>query len=111
MLKAIEYGTALRYDLICRNGDEVYKSSANNLFSADKDVWLERIIDAEKNISEFYRSNANSTIVAHTKLTDGVYRTDYSNGNATIVNYNNNSVKIDDKLVEAKSFLLLQKGV
>lgn len=111
LLKAIEYGTALRYDLICRNNDEVYKSSANNLFSADKDVWLERIIDTEKNISEFYRSNANSTIVAHTKLIDGVYRTDYSNGNATIVNYNNNSVKIDDKLVEANSFLLLQKGV
>lgn len=109
-LKALEYGSAMRYDLICRNSDQIYKSSANGLFSSRTDVWLEKAIKTEKEISDFYRGNAGCTITAHTQTAQGVYRTDYSNGSASIVNYNDTAVEADGFTVAAESYLLLPGG-
>lgn len=110
LLKCLEYGSAIRYDLICRNTEEIFESSANDLISADKDVWLEKIIETEKEISDFYRSNAECSIAAHTKLADGVYRTDYSNGNSVVVNYNAVDFDINGSVVKANGYLFTREG-
>ncbi len=110
-LKALEYGSAMRYDLICRNGDEINKSSANGLFSSNADVWLEKIIQVEKEVSDFYRRNAGCTITGHSQTEEGIYRTDYSNGSKSIVNYNSFAVEVYGFTVEAESYLLIPGGV
>lgn len=110
-LKALEYGSAIRYDLICRNIDEIHKSSANGLFSSDADVWLEKAVETEKDISDFYRNNAGCTITAHTQVAEGIYRTDYSNGSSSFVNYTDSDVSADGFTVEAESYLLVPGGV
>ncbi len=105
VLKCIEYGSAVRYDLICRNKDNLYKTSENHLFASDANKRLADIIKLEKEISEFYRSNSESYIEAHYELKKDVYCTVYSNGNASIVNYGDEAVEINGNSIEAEGYI------
>ena len=105
ILKCIEYGSAVRYDLICRNEDILYKTSEKHLFASDVNKRLADIIKLEKEISDFYRSNSESCITAHYELQKDVYCTVYSNGNASIVNYGDKAVKINGHNIEAEGYI------
>jgi len=105
ILKCIEYGSAVRYDLICRNKDILYKTSENHLFASDANSRISDIIKLEKEISEFYRANADSTITAHYELLKDVFCTVYSNGNASVVNYSNKTVDIKGNNIEAGGYI------
>ncbi len=109
-LRSVEYGAAIRYDLICQNSDVVSKTSANNLFSGICDEWLDSAINNALDIKEFYDSNAKSTIVSHSQVLEGVYRTEYSNGNISLVNYNDYEVQFENSTVKACGFKLIMEG-
>lgn len=109
-LRSIEYGAALRYDLVCQNSDLLNKSSAVDLYSGNCDDWLDSAINNSNEISKFYISNDNCNIVAHEQVLEGVFRTEYSNGNVSIVNYNDYDVEFDSHMIKANNFKLIMKG-
>lgn len=109
LLKCIEYGSAVRYDLVCKNFDIIYETSEKHLFSSNADKKMSNIVNIQKDISDFYKANSNSNIVSHTKVLESVYCTEYSNGNKSIVNYSNNSVNIDGNEIKSGGYLLLIK--
>lgn len=105
VLKCIEYGSAVRFDLICRNKDILFKTSENHLFASDVNSRISDIIDLEKEISEFYKANSGSSITAHYELQQDVFCTVYSNGNASIVNYSSKEIKINGVGIKAGGYL------
>lgn len=109
ILKCIEYGSAVRYDLICRNVEEISKTSETHLFSSDANKRMSHIIKLEKEISEFYKANSDSNIVSHNQVMENVYCTEYSNGNKAIVNYSDALVNINGNDIESGNYLLLNK--
>lgn len=109
ILKSVEYGSALKYDLICRNSSKVYETSENHLFSSDASVWLDKALSTDGELSAFYRANAGESIIAHYEVDDNVFCTEYSNGNKSIVNYNAEQVVTDGITVEGNNYRLLIK--
>lgn len=105
VLKCIEYGSAVRFDLICRNKDILFKTSENHLFASDVNSRISDIIDLEKEISEFYKANSGSSITAHYELQEDVFCTVYSNGNASIVNYSSKEIEINGVGIKAGGYL------
>ena len=63
------------------------------------------IIKLEKEISEFYRANKESTITAHYELQKDVFCTVYSNGNASVVNYSKKAVNINGNNIKAGGYI------
>ncbi len=108
-LRAIEYGAALKYDLICKDSYDLSSSSAKNLYSSDNQYWLPKIIEKDQAISGFYRSVAGKKIVKHEALAKKVMKTTYENGSYSIVNYTDNTVKAGGKEIAAHSFELFSE--
>ena len=109
-LKCVEYGAAVRYDLICRGQDIVSETSEKQLFAADAVVLLPQITETEAQLRQFYTANAAATITAHRSVGEHVWRTEYSNGNASLVNYGDAAVTVDGVTVEAAGYRLILNG-
>lgn len=109
-LKCVEYGAAVRYDLICRGQDILHETSEKQLFAADAAVLLPQITESAAQLRQFYTANAAATITAHCAVGENVWRTEYSNGNASLVNYGDAAVTIDGVTVEAQSYQLIGNG-
>ena len=109
-LKCVEYGAAVRYDLICRGQDIVNETSEKQLFAADAVVLLPQITEPEAQLRQFYTANAAATITAHRSVGEHVWRTEYSNGNASLVNYGDAAVTVDGVTVEAAGYRLILNG-
>lgn len=111
VLKSIEYGSAIRYDLICQNRDLLYETSESRLFSSDIEDWMDTILDTDKAVRDFYYANKGSSIVSHKEVAANVFYTEYENGNASLVNYSGEDVQVNGVPVKSRSYTLLMKGV
>lgn len=110
ILQCIEYGAAVRFDLICRGEELLKHSSETQLFSSLASDNMTDLSVAGKRISAFYSENAASRIISHTKLADGVFRTEYENRNASIVNYSDKDYTAFGTIVAAGDYALLTGG-
>ena len=110
VLKCIEYGAAIRYDLICQNLELLPQTTETGLFSSDKSVYLPQAMATDAEISDFYLSNADSAMVSHQQVGESVFSTEYANGNKAIVNYGKEDVTVGGVTVKAKGFALLTRG-
>lgn len=110
VLKNIEFGSALGYELICRGEYEISESSANHLYSSSNEYWLPKAIENYKEISGFYKNIAGCNMVSHTEIAGGVVETKYSNGYSSIVNYNNSSANINGNVIEGYSYKFFKEG-
>ncbi len=109
-LKCVEYGAAVRYDLICRGQDILHETSEKQLFAADAAVLMPQVTETDAQLRQFYAANAEATITAHCAVGEDVWRTEYSNGNASLVNYGDAAVAIDGVTVEPQSYQLIWNG-
>ena len=110
LLKCVEYGAAVRYDLICRGQDIVHDTSEKQLFAADAATFMPQAVEAEQQLRQFYTANAAATITAHEAVSAAVWRTEYSNGNVSLVNYGDAPAVIDGMTVEAGAYRLIMNG-
>lgn len=109
-LKAIETGSILQYRLMFAQADAARYSRNSELYSATYEYWAPVI---EEQYTEWVSAMGNRVsleIVDHGKLCNGVYKTDYSDGSAVIVNYNDKQYVADDVAVDALSFCVLKGG-
>lgn len=110
LLKNIEYGSAIQYKLICRNGDKLFESSANNLYSSSSDSWISEAVSTDEKISNFYRCVAGSKIVQHISLQKDVYETKYFNGYSTVVNYSDSEVNVYGSNIKSGDYGFFKEG-
>ena len=110
LLKSVEYGSALKYELVCQNFEELPRSSESQLFSSLYDNYAEEIIKYEIEISDFYRANSNADIIGHKQISENVYETLYSNGNRSIVNYSDTQIQISGKNIGPQNYGFFMEG-
>lgn len=110
ILQCVEYGAAVRFDLICRGEKVLNRTSETWLFSSLASDHSEPLMDTGKRLWAFYRANAGSRMTAHTQLAQGVFRTEYENGNASIVNHSDMDYEASGTIVAAGDYALLTGG-
>jgi len=109
-LKAIETGSILQYRLMFAQAEAARYSRDGELYSATYEYWAQIIEEQYNEWSSAMGDRVSLEIVDHEKLSNGVYKTDYSDGSAVIVNYNDKQYVADDVAVDALSFCVLKGG-
>lgn len=110
VLKAIETGAAIQFSWIFQNPEKIKGTKFGSLYSVYCERWFERAVEIYGEVSTALDGLSGQQIIRHTKLEGGVYLTEFSNGDAVLVNYNTQPVSVDGKAVEGMSFVRLKKG-
>lgn len=108
LLQTIESGAGLNYIIMTESSMLLQDTAYSDYYSVDISEWETEIIDKYNELNKIFKSLANSTIVQHSRVKDGVFVTVYSNGTKIYVNYNRSSVTVDEGAVEAMNYLLVK---
>ncbi len=108
-LKAIEYLSSLHYSWIGTDTEVIRDTALKDNYSADYRNWIDQAISYSKELTEIFKNTENSDIKNHQQLQNGVYRIDWENGFAVIVNYNSDRVELDGVAVEGESYRMLKQ--
>lgn len=105
-LKAVETGAKLQYkwvyelpDNITDNSTEYYKYLYKNSYKQVKEYYDEYL--------PLYKKISSQSITLHTRLTDSLTKTVYSNGTVVYVNYSDVDVEADGLTIKPKSFAFI----
>lgn len=105
-LKWIEYGCSPYFELTEESPKLLRDTEYNNLFSSRNNEWNKTVVNTHKEFKQGLSKVSNSYITEHNFIADGVVKLGFENGNNILLNYNDTSVELEGKTVEAKSFLL-----
>ena len=108
MLKAIETGSSIMYSLSATEFAEIINDGYDELGCTYYKDWLNEIIESGNIVSEVLEKVADCEIYGHTKLTENIYKTVYSNGVSIYVNYGDADISIDGVTVKAKDFCVAE---
>jgi hypothetical protein len=110
ILRMVEYGALPQFELTYSSPILLKDTEYNSLYSSYYRDWLDTV---SKTYGIFYndlRSISDKFIVGHRKLAAGVYKTEYENGTAVIVNYNGEDYKTEDINVKGMDYLLVEEN-
>jgi hypothetical protein len=104
MLKYIEYGACPSYEWCYTE----FNSGADNTDTFYYDDWLKDAVAYYTKANDALLDLRDSRMVSHTKIADGIYRTEYDGNSLIYVNYTNKDYKVNEAggfTVKAKDFL------
>ena len=101
LLKCLETGTALNFALITEDNSVVVNTDMNWLYSSDYAIWKDRIVSYYKVMKQL----DGAKITSHTKISEDVYLSKYSNNISVYVNYGQTDYQIENICVPAKGYL------
>ncbi|NMA65581.1 MAG: hypothetical protein GX957_04975 [Clostridiaceae bacterium] len=106
-LRAIEYGSGLNY-LVSYNSTAELKNTEYNIYNRGKyDDWFSTIVNDAQKAAVVFNKLQGKEIVNHSRLSDGVYQTQYEGGTTVIVNYTNEEKTINGVCVPAADFVAI----
>ncbi len=107
LLKSVEYGAMLSYELTYTSTEELKYTYYNTLFRSQYDDLVDDI-ETNKDVAQTLKSLRTERITNHFRLTDGVeaFCTEYSNGTKIYVNYEATPVTYNGIEVPAQSFVV-----
>lgn len=108
LLKAIETGSSLTYSLGGFDYSEIINDDYEELSAISADDWLEEIAEYGKIVSKALETVSEREILAHSKIAENVYKTDYSGDISILVNYGDNSFELDGVTVNGMDFCVLR---
>ena len=111
VLKAVECGAGIQFSWIYQHPEKIKGTKYAALFDVYYQYWFHQALDVYDEVSTALAGLAGQPIINHTKLDSGVYQTEFANGDAVIVNYNDHPVIEDGVWIEALNFRRLHKGV
>lgn len=111
VLKAIESGAGLYFELAYENTDLLKTSDQADLYSVDYMTWKEKLLDCYKEVDEAIGDLAQETMVDHQNLADGVVCVTYGNGTKIYINYTNSDYTDAGVTVKTDSYLRIDQGV
>ena len=104
-LKAVETGTALYFALSGSDGDLLRNSYDAGYYYASYSAWNEKIADMYSQYYPLFSKIYNSKIIAHSKISQNIYKTVYENQTAVYVNYGSEDEICEDGNIPAKGFV------
>lgn len=104
-LRAVETGAGLSFCLIYEQNTALMNTDLN-LYSVNAEQWLQKAQEWYKRAESALSGCETAAITAHEKIADGVFRTEYSNGTAITVNYNQSAYTFGSVNVPARDFIV-----
>ena len=106
-LKAVETGSQILYNCIYEDSSVFRGLREEGLYSSTYTLWKERAARQYESYSALLSKVQNEPIIAHREVSKNVMSTTFADGTQVIVNYNKNSIKAGNIMVEACSFAVV----
>lgn len=110
VLKAIENGSGLYFEIAYRNSEILKESSQTDKYSVDYKIWKNQITECYSQVKQAIGDLSNQRIVDFKQVADGVSKTQYSSGTVIYVNYNDEDVNAEGVTVPKYSYIRIEKG-
>lgn len=110
LLKSVESGAGLSFQLICGDNSLLKNTEFDSLYSVNFEAWKDTALAAWQKVNEAVGDLQGLLITGHEKLSDDVYCTIYEDGTRVIVNYGRQEVQYQGNTVGAQDFLVLKEG-
>ena len=104
VLKAVENGSGLYYELAYRNTDLLKTSEYADIYSADYKTWKEQLLDSYSQVNSAIGNLQKDLIVGHEHLESDFVKVTYSSGAVVYVNYSDTDKSDAGYTVPARSF-------
>lgn len=111
LLKAIENGSGLYFELAFENTDMLRTGGQTDLYSVDYETWRDKLLECWREADEAVGDLAAVLMVSHESLADGVSRVTYENGTKIYVNYTESDYTDGEIVVRAGSYARADKEV
>ena len=105
VLKAIENGAGLYYELAYRNTDLLKTSLYADIYSADFNTWKQQLIESYSEVKSAIGDLSGASIINHEQIENDFVKVTYSSGAIVYVNYSNADKVDNGNTVPARSFL------
>lgn len=109
LLKVLENGSNLKYNLIYGDVDQLVGTEHDNMVSYSYKRWKEKIVEHYKTIQEASAQFAGMDVVNHTIVTDDVSVTEYETGKL-IINCGNEAYTYEGVTIPAKQYKVILGG-
>ena len=109
LLHSAETGAGLYFIFMDATSDELQESDFTYYFGANYDAWKEDAKTLYARYNADFGSLTAETIEKHTKIDEGVYLTEYSNGTKVYVNYRTLAYDANGVTIPAQDWVV-QKG-
>jgi len=110
VLKAIENGSGLYFELAYRNADVLKDSNQTDKYSVDYSIWKDQIVDCYNQVKNAIGDLTAERIINHSHISDGVSKIEYSSGDVIYVNYTEQEVTAEGVTVPEYSYIRTEKG-
>lgn len=108
LLEAIEYGSGLSYLLMYSDSAALKETQYNYYTTGKADNWLPIIAEDYKEANYKLAETVGKQIIAHTRLDQQLYKTDYENGVSVYVNYSEVPIEYQGIKVDAKDYSVVK---
>lgn len=108
LLKSIETGAYPYYLLSHSPSSAVKGSDYDHLYATQYDQWRDQLRSVYLLYCELYGGESSQRITEHSRVSEGVYCTAFSDGRMIYVNYGTDPVEIDGVVVGGLDYLLLR---
>ena len=109
-LKTIETGSSLMFIFTAKETSQIRDSGYNFLYASDYSIWLDTAADMYKKVNEALGDLQDVEIQNHRRVQDEVFETVYADGTSIVVNYSDNDVDVDGRLVKSMSYDVKKGG-
>ena len=109
LLKVLENGCNLKYNLIYGDVDQLVGTEHDNMVSYSYKRWKDKIVEHYKTIQDASAQFAGMDIIDHTIVTDNVAVTEYETGKL-IVNYGSEAYTYEGVTIPAKQYKVILGG-
>lgn len=110
LLTAIETGSSLCFSLSYDDSNDYYGLTADLVKFSSYTQWKDTIKDYVSDSKEFLSLVSDATVLKHSRIKEGVTKTEFSNGVIVIVNKTDERYSSEIGVVEGKNFVF-NKGV
>ena len=106
-LKMLETGSLPYFKWFYHDSARVKNTDYDYLFASNYQPWFELAVELYREYNRIYAQLRNQPILNHQELQENVFQTTYQNGVRIIINYNQQTVKIEEHLLDGLDYLIL----
>lgn len=111
VLKLIETGTIPAFLWMYADNTVLKETAYSSYYSVHYSYWIERAADLYAEMNAVLGDCLEARIVAHDRLTDQIYRTQYSNGVSIYVNYGDKEETVEGVTVPSRGYQRVKEVV
>ncbi len=109
-LKWIEYGCIPYFELTYKNASELRNTHYNKLFTSSYKNWIDNASEIYFEFNQNLKDIWNEHMVEHSKLSENLYKVEYSNGTLIYINYGEKDIQYDGQIIGARNYIIVEKG-